>query len=89
VEVLVDFTQAGFSEARLTTLAVVPNGRIWVGTDKGLLYSDNWVDWTMLTTQDGLLTNYISALHVDQYGAAWIGGGGSNFDGGGILQIVP
>ncbi len=89
VEVLVDFIQAGFSEARLTTLAVVPSGRIWVGTDKGLLYSDNWADWTMLTTQDGLLTNYISALQVDQYGAAWVGGGGSNFDGGGMLQIVP
>jgi ligand-binding sensor domain-containing protein len=89
VEVLVDFIKAGFSEARLTTLAVVPSGRIWIGTDKGLLYSENWADWTMLTTKDGLLTNYISALHVDQYGAAWIGGGGSNFDGGGILQIVP
>jgi ligand-binding sensor domain-containing protein len=89
VEVLVDFIKAGFSEARLTTLAVAPNQRIWVGTDKGLLYSDNWADWTMLTTQDALLTNYISALHVDQYGAAWIGGGGSNFDGGGLLQVVP
>ncbi len=88
-EVLVDFIQAGFSEARLTALAVVPGGRIWVGTNQGLLYSDNLADWTMLTTKDGLLTNYISALHVDQYGAAWIGGGGSNFDGGGILQIVP
>jgi hypothetical protein len=43
----------------------------------------------MLTTKDGLLTNYISALLVDPFGAAWVGGGGSNYDGGGMLQIVP
>jgi ligand-binding sensor domain-containing protein len=89
VEVLVDFLKDGFSEARLTTLAVAPTGRVWIGTDQGLLYSDNFTQWTRLTTEDGLLTNYISALHVDQYGAAWIGGGGSNFDGGGMLQFVP
>jgi hypothetical protein len=28
-----------------------------------------------------------SALHVDPYGAAWVGGGGSNLDGG-LLHIV-
>jgi ligand-binding sensor domain-containing protein len=88
VDVLVDFLKDGFSEARLTTLAVAPNGRIWVGTDKGLLYSDG-AGWKILTTKDGLMTNYISALHVDEFGAVWVGGGGSNFDGGGMLQIVP
>ncbi len=89
VTTLVDFIKGGFSEARLTTLAVTPDGRIWAGTDKGLLYSDNLTNWTMLTTNDHLLTNYISALHVDTYGSVWVGGGGSNFDGGGMLQIVP
>ncbi len=88
VEVRVDFLKDGFSEARLTTLAVAADGQIWVGTDKGLLAEDGG-GWKLLTTQDGLLTNYISALHVDQYGAVWVGGGGSNFDGGGMLQIVP
>jgi ligand-binding sensor domain-containing protein len=88
VEVLVDFLKDGFSEARLTTLAAAPDGQVWVGTDKGLLTQDGGV-WKLLTTKDGLLTNYISALHVDQYGAVWVGGGGSNFDGGGMLQIVP
>lgn len=88
VEVRVDFLKDGFSEARLTTLAVAADGQIWVGTDKGLLAEDGG-GWKLLTTADGLLTNYISALHVDQYGAVWVGGGGSNFDGGGLLQIVP
>ncbi len=89
VEVLVDFLKDGFSEARLTNLAVDPYGVVWVGTDKGLLYSDDWAEWTLLSTRDGLLTNYISALHIDLFGATWIGGGGSNFDGGGMLQFVP
>ena len=88
VEILVNFLKDGFSEARLTTLAIAPSGNVWVGTDKGLLTSDG-SGWKMLTTTDGLLSNYISALHVDQFGAVWVGGGGSNFDGGGMLQIVP
>jgi ligand-binding sensor domain-containing protein len=82
VTTLVDFLKAGFAKARLTRLAVVPSGRLWVGTDNGLLYSDDRANWKMLTTNDGLLTNYISALHVDSYGALWVGGGG-------LLQIVP
>ncbi len=89
VEILADFLKDGFSEARLTTLAVSSFGRVWVGTDKGLLYQNDRGGWSMLTTQDGLLTNYISALQVDPYDALWVGGGGSNFDGGGMLKIVP
>lgn len=73
----------------LTTLAVAPQGRIWVGTARGIFFSDDGSIWTHWTTADLLLTNYISALFVDQYGAAWIGGGGSNMDGGGILHVVP
>jgi len=88
-ELVLDFLKDGFSQARLTTVAASPSGRVWAGTDKGLLYSDDLVQWTMLTTEDGLLTNYISALMADPYGAVWIGGGGSNFDGGGILRLVP
>jgi ligand-binding sensor domain-containing protein len=88
-ETLIDFLKDGYSDARLTTLAVAPTGRVWIGTDKGLLYSDDSQTWKMLTTADGLMTNFISALVVDIYGAVWVGGGGSNFDGGGILHIVP
>lgn len=88
VSIMLDFLKDGFSDARLTTLAVAPDGQVWAGTDQGVLTQENGT-WKMLTTQDGLLTNYISALHVDPLGAVWIGGGGSNFDGGGMIQIVP
>jgi len=89
VEILYNFQQAGYMDW-LTTLAVGRDGSIWAGTAKGLFHSDpdgqTWMRWT---TADGLLTNFISALHVDQYGALWVGGGGSNYDGGGVLHIVP
>ncbi len=87
-EVLYNLQQEGYMDW-LTTLAAAPDGRIWAGTANGLFYSDDWTTWTRMTTQDGLLTNFVSALAVDQYGTAWIGGGGSNFDGGGLLHIVP
>ena len=87
-EVLVDFAKDGFSEIRLTTLSVAPDGSVWAGTDKGLLTDANGA-WKLYTTKDGLNTNYISALQVDLQGTVWVGGGGSNYDGGGIVYIVP
>lgn len=86
---LVDFLKDGFSDARLTNLACRSDGEVWIGTDKGLLHGFAGSGWTMMTAGNGLLTNYISALIVDQYDAIWVGGGGSNFDGGGLVQIVP
>lgn len=85
---LLDLLKDGFSKNRLLTLEVGPNDQIWVGTDRGLLMQEGNT-WKLFTTADGLLTNGISALHVDQHGAVWVGGGGSNFDGGGMLQMVP
>ena len=86
VETLINFQKQGVS-AWLTNLAVAPDGRIWAGTQKGLYYSDDGSNWLSLSTADRLPTNYITALYVDQYGALWMGGG-SNFDGGGLLRIV-
>jgi streptogramin lyase len=86
-EVLYNFQKEGYMDW-LTNLAVGPDGAIWAGTSNGVFYSDDGYLWTRMTTEDGLLTNFISALHVDQYGAVWIGGG-SNYAGGGLLHIVP
>jgi ligand-binding sensor domain-containing protein len=80
---LIDFLKDGYVKARLTSLAVTPDGQILTGTDNGLLTSDDGTTWEMITTEQGLPSNYISALAIDQYGAIWVG---SN---GGLLQIVP
>jgi len=85
---LVDFLKDGFNNARLTTVASSADGEVWIGTDKGLLHGSRETGWSMMTTTNGLLSNYISALLVDPFGAIWVGGGGSNLDGGGLLQIV-
>jgi len=77
------------SNARLTEMEVAADGHIYIGTSRGLFDSSDGTNWQQLTTADGLPTNYISALYADQFGTLWVGGGGSNFDGGGILRIVP
>lgn len=87
-ETLLDLLKDGYQEHRLTAIAVGRDARLWVGTDRGLLYADNPGSWKMYTTKDGLLTDAIGVLFVDQYNALWVGGGG-NFGGGGMLQIVP
>lgn len=81
-EVVHNFQKEGFN-SWLTRLAVAPDGRLWVGTQNGLLYSDDGKTWTRLTTADGLPDNIVTALQVDQYGALWVG------TGSGLLLMVP
>ncbi len=88
VDILIDVLKDGFADVRLTCLKISPDEQIWIGTDKGLTKQNGLNDWELLTTKDSLLTNYVSALYVDSFGSVWVGGGGSNFDGGGIVQIV-
>ncbi|MCP4539755.1 MAG: hypothetical protein GY832_21665 [Chloroflexi bacterium] len=65
------------------------DGTFWVGTTSGLVYSsDDGATWTVLTTKDGLSTDQIAFVLVDQYGTVWAGGGNS-YGGGGLLRIVP
>ena len=88
LEVIFNFQKEGFLNW-LNMLAVAPDGTIWAGTQNGVFYFDKSDGtWDQLTTEDGLLSNFITALHVDQFGAVWVGGG-SNFSGGGLLHIVP
>lgn len=88
LETIFNFQEVGIS-AWLTGLAAAPGARIWVGTQNGLYYSDDHMSWARLGTADKMPTHFISALHVDANGNLWVGGGGSNFDGGGLLRIVP
>ena len=88
LEVLFNFQKEGYLNW-LNMVAVAPDGTIWAGTQNGLFSFDLEAGaWDRWTTADGLLSNFITALHVDPYGAIWVGGG-SNFSGGGLLHIVP
>ncbi len=65
------------------------DGTFWVATTAGLVYSsDDGATWTVLGTKDGLSTDQITFVLVDQYGTVWAGGG-YTYGGGGLLRIVP
>jgi PAS domain S-box-containing protein len=54
------------------------DGGIWIGTEEGgLIHSANG-KFTSFTTDNGLKSNWVSALHLDRSGNLWVGtmGGG-------------
>jgi ligand-binding sensor domain-containing protein len=58
----------------------------WFGTDQGLARhtgSNTLENWTVFTTGDGLLDNFVQAIAADNLGNIWIGTkkGASMFDG--------
>lgn len=75
--------------SNVVSVAVTPDGSIWVGTGGGGLYvSADGETWKSYRTTDGLPSNFINVVYVDGYGTLWAGSGGS-FDGGALLRIVP
>jgi len=83
-----DFSEIDYWLSPLS-MDVGQDGTIWVGTTDGLISSaDDGTTWMTLTTEDGLSTNLITAVLVDQYGTVWAGGG-FTYGGGGLLRIVP
>ncbi|HAE59510.1 MAG TPA: hypothetical protein DCG54_08390 [Anaerolineae bacterium] len=73
----------------ITGMAFNSSGTIYLGTSNGLLISeDNGASWVRITTADGITTNYIRVVFVDQYDTLWLGGGDS-FAGGGLMRYVP
>jgi len=81
------FFQNGYkrSTTLLTKLIIDPYGTKWIVSEdpqqQGLIYFnergtiDDTADdlWGMLTTANGLISNVIQALAVDQYGDLWVG----------------
>ena len=60
----------------ITKLAVAPNGRVWIGTDKGLNNFDGTI-WKQVVRDDhGLISNKITALFVDQANLLFSNGSG-------------
>jgi len=61
--------QAGFSDA-----IFLPSGQLLIGT-KGagvFFYDNNLHSFTRISTNEGLLDNYVSNLHIDKAGNLWI-----------------
>jgi hypothetical protein len=62
----------GLPSERITALAALPDGRVWIGTDQGLvLWDADRV--SRYTVDDGLPHNVVSALAVDANGRTWVG----------------
>jgi len=67
-----------FSQGPVTAIAQTPAGALWVGTLGGGLNCVRQGTNTILTTANGLFSNLIRTLFVDDAGVLWIGtlGGG-------------
>lgn len=65
-----------FPSDEITDLLWTPEGILWIGTAGGLI---RWTEqgWTAITEQDGLIDDYVSAIHLDGDGTLWIGSYGS------------
>src|SRR5690606_8990576 len=77
------------SSTSISSMAFDSRGTIYVGTYGGLLVSeDGGLSWKKLTTRDGLSTDNINTVFVDQFDTLWVGGGHSSA-GGGLMRYVP
>jgi ligand-binding sensor domain-containing protein len=68
------------------SICITPDGTQWFGTDAGIARHTGNVtleNWTVYTTDDGLVDNYVQAICRDRDGNIWFGthGGISVFDG--------
>jgi ligand-binding sensor domain-containing protein len=68
------------------SIFIAYDGSQWFGTDKGVarhIGNKTLENWTVFTTDDGLVHNFIQAIATDNNGKFWFGtkGGVSVFDG--------
>jgi ligand-binding sensor domain-containing protein len=68
------------------SICITPDGTQWYGTDKGIAKhtgTRTLDNWTVFTTKDGLVDNFVQAIAIDTMGRLWFGtkGGVSVFDG--------
>ncbi len=52
---------------------VAADGKVYIGSDSGLVVFDRAETWQVLTTDDGLVDNDIRTLYLDDDGNLWIG----------------
>ena len=56
----------------VTSIAIDPEGRTYIGTPEGILYFDNYGFMLINTENSPLPENYITSLNFGQDGALWI-----------------
>ncbi len=62
-----------------------PNGRIWVGTEKGLMRYENG-KWDLIAPK-GILDKPVQALHVDKSGMLWASVWDSSIESGWLVRF--
>lgn len=72
---------------KVFSVYIAPDGTKWFGTDQGVAShkgNNTLENWTVYTTDDGLVNNFVQAITGDKKGNLWFGtkgGGISVFDG--------
>jgi ligand-binding sensor domain-containing protein len=71
---------------KVYSIFIASDGAKWFGTDQGIarhIGNNTLENWTVFTTDDGLVNNFVKAITADNKGNYWFGtkGGLSVFDG--------
>lgn len=72
---------------KVFSIYIAPDGTKWFGTDQGVAThkgNNTLENWTVYTTEEGLVNNFVQAITADKKGNLWFGtkgGGISVFDG--------
>jgi ligand-binding sensor domain-containing protein len=71
---------------KIFSIFIAPDGVKWFGTDQGIarhIGNNTLENWTVFTTDDGLVHNFVQAITADKKGNLWFGtrGGISVFNG--------
>lgn len=67
-------SQPGITEGQdVNAIVVDQTGQTWVGMEKGGIASYNGNSWRLYTSQDGLPSDWVYSLYVDQKNQIWAG----------------
>ncbi len=61
---------------KVYSICITPDGTQWFGTDLGIarhIGSNTLENWTIFTTDNGLVDNFVQAIAADSSGALWFG----------------